>query len=109
MQHDPLWWGSLEPAVKLTRPLLLRMPHDTKFLLTCLLACLQGIVGVATNPISGALKAASKTIEGIDSSKDQVKAMIKGRTSQARERVRLPRAIGADQAVRPYVVDEAVA
>ncbi len=54
----------------------------------------RGIVGAATQPVSGAFEFMSSTFEGIDAVKDALRGHIK--PSALYKRNRLPRAIGGD-------------
>ncbi len=61
----------------------------------------QGLVGVAAQPVSGALDFMSSAFEGIDASSN----VIMGKLSNHRavKRRRLPRAIGGDRKLQPFL------
>ena len=62
----------------------------------------QGLVGAAAQPVSGALDALSSAFEGIDATSNTVLGKLSNRP-RAVERRRLPRAIGGDRRVQPFV------
>lgn len=61
----------------------------------------QGLVGAAAQPVSGALDFMSSAFEGIDASSN----VILGKLSNQRavKRRRLPRAIGGDRKLQPFL------
>ena len=60
----------------------------------------QGIVGVAANPISGALDFMSSAFEGMDASSA---ALLKRARAAEAQRARLPRAIAGDKRLLPFL------
>jgi len=62
----------------------------------------RGLVGVAAQPVSGALDFMSSAFEGIDVTSGALRARLGARTI-ARARQRLPRAIGGDRRLLPFL------
>lgn len=62
----------------------------------------QGLVGAAAQPVSGALDFMSSAFEGIDASSNTILGKLSSRPRAARRR-RLPRAIGGDRKLQPFV------
>ena len=64
----------------------------------------KGIVGAVAQPVSGGLDFVSSTIEGFDATSNS----LLGRSRpQAAKRVRLPRAIGGDHKLLPFIRSDA--
>ena len=62
----------------------------------------QGLVGAAAQPVSGALDFMSSAFEGIDASSNTILGRLSNRP-RAMKRRRLPRAIGGDRKLLPFV------
>ena len=62
----------------------------------------QGLVGVAAQPVSGALDLLSSAFEGIDASSNTIMGKLSNQPRAVRRR-RLPRAIGGDRKLQPFV------
>lgn len=62
----------------------------------------QGLVGVAAQPVSGALDFMSSAFEGIDASSNTILGKLSN-TPRAVRRRRLPRSIGGDRKLQPFV------
>ena len=62
----------------------------------------QGLVGAAAQPVSGALDFMSSAFEGIDASSNTILGRLSNRPRAMRRR-RLPRAIGGDRKLLPFV------
>ena len=63
----------------------------------------KGLVGAVAQPVSGGLDLFSSAFEGLDASKDQL--LGKPRASILLRRKRLPRVIGGDGKLQPFVRD----
>jgi vacuolar protein sorting-associated protein 13A/C len=61
----------------------------------------QGLVGVAAQPVSGALDFMSSAFEGIDASSNVILGKLSNQ--RAAKRRRLPRAIGGDRKLQPFL------
>jgi len=61
----------------------------------------KGLVGAVAQPVSGGLDLFSSAFEGLDASKDQL--LGKPRASILLRRKRLPRVIGGDGKLQPFV------
>lgn len=62
----------------------------------------QGLVGVAAQPVSGALDFMSSAFEGIDASSNTIRGKLSNHPRAVLRR-RLPRAIGGDRKLQPFV------
>ncbi len=62
----------------------------------------RGLLGVAVQPMSGALDFMSSAFEGIDVTSGALRARL-GTRAIARARQRLPRAIGGDRRLLPFL------
>lgn len=62
----------------------------------------QGLVGAAAQPVSGALDLLSSAFEGIDASSNTILGRLSARP-RAVARRRLPRALGGDRKLLPFV------
>ena len=62
----------------------------------------QGLVGAAAQPVSGALDLLSSAFEGIDASSNTILGRLSARP-RAVVRRRLPRALGGDRKLLPFV------
>ncbi len=63
----------------------------------------KGLVGAVAQPVSGGLDLFSSAFEGLDASKDQL--LGKPRASILLRRKRLPRVVGGDGKLQPFVRD----
>ena len=62
----------------------------------------KGLLGVAAQPMSGALDFMSSAFEGIDVTSGALRTRL-GKSALARARQRLPRAIGGDRRLLPFL------
>ena len=62
----------------------------------------KGLLGVAAQPMSGALDFMSSAFEGIDVTSGALRTRL-GKAALARARQRLPRAIGGDRRLLPFL------
>lgn len=62
----------------------------------------QGLVGVAAQPVSGALDFMSSAFEGIDASSNTILGKLSNHPRAVKRR-RLPRSIGGDRKLQPFL------